>query len=354
MVVTRRFIIIILCFFFFSCHENKEYDLYFEATSPSGEIVQNGISYLKIEGEKLVLSQDILSAEKIKVLNNHIYILTDGSEHPISKFDLSGEFKGRLLTHGIGPGEVQHIVNFGISTRQGKSAFYAADMMQKKLVYKKDKETIDVKFNKWITNFFPISDTKILGVPLEAEKMFSIYNFSGETIHSFGDFPANDLTDAPFVLSQAFGGSYDYNVAKDIFVAALRYTDHLMIYSNLSQETDYLKVRGPLFYDPIFTVGNMNGRPMFVQGQDGRFSFIDVTLSKDNIICLFSGYSREELPGQANFGDKIFIFDYKGKILKAFEISEKLLSISYDESNKVLYGLDVSAEEEEVFRYKLK
>ena len=34
-----------------------------------------------------------------------------------------------------------------------------------------------------------------------------------------------------------------------------------------------------------------------------------------------------------------------------FEISEKLLSIAYDEVNSVLYGLDVSAEEERIFKY---
>ena len=350
----RCLTMLVLCTVFCSCKKNKENDIYFESNSSSGEIIKEGVTYSKLEGEKLVLSQDILSAEKIKVFDNHLYVLTNAFDKPISKFNLKGEAKEIVLTSGNGPGEVQRIVNFGFSNQNGKPTFYAADMMQKKLVYKNDKKNTDIKFNKWLTNFFPISDSQILGVTLEADKMFSVYNFSGEPIRSFGDFPPNTLTDSPFVLSQAYGGSYDYNEARDIFVAALQYTDRLMIYSNLSKEEKYLEVRGPLYYDPIFTVGNMNGRPMFAQGQDGRFSFIDVTLSKDHIICLFSGYSREELPGKANFGDKIFIFDYNGKILKGFEISEKLLSIAYDESNNVLYGLDVSAEEEEIFRYKLK
>ena len=349
----RCLIMLVLCTVFCSCKENKENDIYFESTSPLGKVKREGAFLEHLAGERLMLSQDIITAKAIRVKDDFLYISTSKKTQYIHKFNLKGEFQNALINKGHGPGEVSSIFNFNVGKDNGEPYLYVADLMQNKLLYQNAKDTLNIHFSNLMFDIVRLNDQNLIGIPIEEEKMFGIYNYRGELLSTFGQFPKNKLTDVPYILSQAYVGEYDYHETKKVFVAALRYTDQLMIFSDLDNDENHVVIRGPLFYDPIFKVSDKYGSLEFSQDEEGRFSFIDVVLTNDYIIGLFSGYSREERPGKAGFGDKIFLFDYSGKIINGFEISEKLISISYDDVNNMLYGLDVSGDEEEIFKYRL-
>jgi hypothetical protein len=337
----------------YSCQSNYVKEFEFQIVNPNNSNKVNILTQ-KLYGEKVDLSHDIFSAGKIKIFNNFLYVWTEEKDMHLSKFSLDGEFLESLISKGSGPGEILYLVNFTFNNLDGNEVFFGGDLTQNKIVTLRGGELIDVKFIDRLSNFLPLTDNHVLGVTLQSDKMFGIYDYSGNRIKSFGEFPANTISDVPFILSQAFVGTYGYNEERDIFVSALKYTDHLRIFSDVFKKDKVIEVRGPLYYDPIFSVTQSNGRSMFTQDIKGRFSFIDMVLTKDNIICLFSGYSREELPSKANNGDKIFIFDYKGNIVKGFVIEEKLFSIAYDESTNTLYGLDIiSTDQENIFKYLL-
>jgi len=341
-------ILLILC----SCGGERNDNLLFSSSfnlDSSGEINLNYLS-----GERIFYGQDIISAKKIMLHDQSLYVQTKKKDGYIKKFKINGEFLESYFHMGSGPGEVLNLSNFGFGNDQDNSYFYGNDMIQNKMVYFCEEDSLDIQFSKLLFYAFPVNEKEILGVPVESDKMFAYYNFSGEQTKSFGDYPTSDVTDMYYILSQAFVGSYDYNKEKNVFVAALLYTDHLKIFSEISYDEKYIEVRGPLFYEPIFTVTSLHGNPMFTQDKKGRISYVDVIATENEIIGLFSGYSREEKAGKPVFGDKIFIFDYTGKIIKGFEIAEQLISITYDEVNKVLYGLDViSSNEEMIFKYIL-
>jgi len=306
-----------------------------------------------LAGEKLMLSQDILSAVEIRIQDQNIYVLTGMKEGFVRKFDLNGGFIESSFQVGSGPGEVLYLSNFGFVKDKDIDYSYGNDKIQNKMVYFSKGDTIDIPFSILLFHAFPTNDNEILGVPVESDKMFNYYDFSGNQTRSFGNYPKSKVTDMNYILSQAFVGAYDYSRSNNTFVAGLKHTDYLMIFSDIGKEEVYSEVRGPLYYDPIFTVSELSGYPMFTQNNKMRFSYVDVIATDNKIIGLFSGYSVEEKAMMAHYGDKIFIFDYSGKIIKGFEISEKLISLAYDDVKNMLYGLDVSGDEEEIIKYSL-
>lgn len=335
---------------------NSEPKTNYRFVSKSADVQKESTAVLqKLNGTELKLSQDILSAGKIRIYDNYLFIDTEEYESNLQKFTLNGEFVTSFFPKGSGPGELLSIVNFEAKQQDGKWQYFAGDIIQNKITTILEDQITDIKFEDRLTNYLSISDKYTIGVPLMADKLYGIYDREGKVVKTFGTFPPNEISNSPFVLSQAYTGSYGYNADKDIFVAALLYTDHLMIFSNVSSSEELTEVRGPLFYDPIFTVTQMRGMDMFAQDEKGRFSYIDMVLTKDHIICLFSGFSREELPSDANNGNIIFVFDYQGNVKKSFQVEEKLFSIAYHEDSQTLYGIDVvSSSNETIYKYPLK
>jgi hypothetical protein len=346
------YLIVLFLIVFSSCEGRKNNSLSFINSGNNG--INEEISINKIEGEKMLLEQDIISAKQIKIFNQKLFVKTKKKDGFIKQFDLEGRFISSYFHMGSGPGEVLNISSFGFNFNKDNSYIYGNDMIQNKMVYFTLDDSLDVQFETLLFSAIPISKELILGVPIESDNMFGYYNFSGKPIKSFGAFPNSEITDMNYILSQAFVGTYDYNFEKNVFVAALLYTDYIMIFPEIGKDENSIEIRGPLFYDPIYSVTNLHDNPMFTQNKNSRISYVDVVLTENEIIGLFSGYSRGEMAGMPIYGDKLFIFNYEGKIMKAYEISEKLSSITYDSVNKVLYGLDnISSGDEQLYKYNI-
>lgn len=72
-------------------------------------------------------------------------------------------------------------------------------------------------------------------------------------------------------------------------------------------------------------------------GQDLRFGYIDIAVTDERIIALFSGRSRAERPGRANVGNILYIYDWKARLHDVYKLDSDVIAIAVRDS--ILYAL---------------
>ena len=92
-------------------------------------------------------------------------------------------------------------------------------------------------------------------------------------------------------------------------------------------------------FRPVYTVGTSDGNSYMQSGDELRFGFINVRFEGDFIFGLYSGRSRGEAPGRANFGNKIVVFDMNGNVIESFRLDSNLIAIRPDERNNRILGI---------------
>lgn len=68
-----------------------------------------------------------------------------------------------------------------------------------------------------------------------------------------------------------------------------------------------------------------------------RFGYIDVATTDSRIYALFSGRTRAE--GQANYGGRIHVFDWDGRLLDVWELDTRLIALAVTPDDGHLYGV---------------
>ncbi len=68
-----------------------------------------------------------------------------------------------------------------------------------------------------------------------------------------------------------------------------------------------------------------------------RFGYIDVATTATRIYALFSGRTRGE--GKANFGDRIHVFDWNGRLVDVWQLDARLISVAVTPDGSQLYGV---------------
>lgn len=68
-----------------------------------------------------------------------------------------------------------------------------------------------------------------------------------------------------------------------------------------------------------------------------RFGYIDVATTESRIYALFSGRTRGE--GEANYGDRIHVFDWDGHLLDVWQLDSRLISLAVTPDSEELYGV---------------
>lgn len=68
-----------------------------------------------------------------------------------------------------------------------------------------------------------------------------------------------------------------------------------------------------------------------------RFGYIDVATTQSRIYALFSGRKRGE--GEANFGDRIHVFDWDGHLVDVWQLDSRLIAVAVTPDGRELYGV---------------
>ncbi len=121
-----------------------------------------------------------------------------------------------------------------------------------------------------------------------------------------------------------------------LIVVVTRHADQIEIFE--LDGTLKKVIKGSLDFVPIYETQYAGGYATMATGKDLRFGYIDVTVTATHFFALYSGRTRGEYPGKANFANLIHKFTWDGELVQVFELDRDVLMITVDEEEKTLYG----------------
>lgn len=69
-----------------------------------------------------------------------------------------------------------------------------------------------------------------------------------------------------------------------------------------------------------------------------RFGYLDSAPMRDGFLALYSGRTRGDFPGRANYGATIHEFDWDGKLRAVYELDSDVIAIAWSEEDRLLYA----------------
>jgi hypothetical protein len=162
---------------------------------------------------------------------------------------------------------------------------------------------------------------------------------SGATIGVMGAMPVDPLgRDVPLhVLQHAYAGPLERSPDGSRVAVATRQADLLEIYR--ADGTLIRRVRGGSGFEPEYEVRRSPAGTGMATGEDLRFGFIDLAATDEHLFALFSGELRGDLPGRANFGKAVQVYDWRGERVATFELPERALSIAVSPDGAQLFAV---------------
>lgn len=70
-----------------------------------------------------------------------------------------------------------------------------------------------------------------------------------------------------------------------------------------------------------------------------RFGYLDSAPMKDGFLALYSGRTRADFPGRANYGSTIHEFGWNGQLRAVYELDSDVISIAWSETDRLLYAV---------------
>jgi hypothetical protein len=174
-----------------------------------------------------------------------------------------------------------------------------------------------------------LDDSTLVATGLFSRGRLAVARRDGSTVRMIGDLPAENGADIPVtVLQHAYIARLATSSDGSRIVLATRHADQIEVFE--SDGDRVVKIQGSFGFSPIFTVRQTAAGVSMATGDDLRFGYIDLTTTDGTIVALFSGRSRGEVPGRANFGDQIQIYDWVGNHRATYALPTRALSIAVD------------------------
>jgi TolB-like 6-blade propeller-like len=317
-----------------------------------------------ITGKRIEIDQNILLRSNRIFLADSILIVLEGkNEKYLYLFNVNNtKLIGTGGIKGQGPGEL--ISPWLLIESNKKNSFCVYDMTTKRLNYfniDSIRNNLNYRPNEYI-NFSPesgscnfpawISDSVLVSPGIFSSGRLAFIDLNGKLLKRSGKVPdkkSHKGVSNEFVL-QAYQSVLTINPnTKDIAVCS-RYADRIELYDSIGTERRI--ITGPQGFIPKYRIGKAMGSAVLIQDKKIRFGYIDVVSDEKYIYALFSGRTRLELQGKANYGNFIFKFDWDGNPITMFELDSLLLSITIDKKNKIIYGI-TNDKNVKIISYKL-
>jgi len=183
-----------------------------------------------------------------------------------------------------------------------------------------------------------VGDSILITPGFFPDARFARFGPTGELRDRVGPLPEGHSEVPPQVRQHAFVGTLARSEARGLVALATRHADRIEIYRPDGELVR--RVRGPLGFDPRFTVGSgEGGKPILQTGDDLRFGYVDVAATDDRIFALFSGRTRGDHGPEAVFGRHVHVYDWSGRLLEVIELDADLLALTVDVDGGTLYGV---------------
>ncbi|HEX6373608.1 MAG TPA: BF3164 family lipoprotein [Longimicrobium sp.] len=199
------------------------------------------------------------------------------------------------------------------------------------------RQTVVLRTDLGPMNAVRVSDSLIVSSGLFTGGRLALFTGSGTLQRVAGPLPpAREGVPAP-VAQHAYTGTLVRHPHRPWLALATRHADRVEIYA--LDGTLRTVARGPAQFEPVYEVQVRGGAPTMATGEDLRFGYVDAAAAGDGLYALYSGYTRSERPGRANFGQQVHLYDWQGRLHRVMQLDQPVLGIAVTDDGRTLYAV---------------
>lgn len=318
-----------------------------------------------IDGERLHLSDSLGIPEEIKIVNfkdssDVLALVSDITNiPPLHYVNLTKDkYISKIGREGRGPGEFLsvgsiYVTNGGEALVLGRKNLRLTKINLRNRehienLYMSEPEIINLEYNGLPFDIFPLEDGNFAAIGLQRirdNKNLAILDSSGKQFKLIGKLPSFDPSIPPNVHQLAWRSRATSNKEGNKFAVGYYNVDLIQLFDYLGEP--HLAIRGPRDDDLKYSVENAR---LSLDEKTIR-AYIDLTSTQDHFYVLYSGRSIKE--SNNNFGKHIFVFDWEGNFVRAYELDKYAFRIDVDSKNNVLYTIVPESLEPGIYKYEL-
>lgn len=298
-----------------------------------------------LQADTLKFDDELMKPIRILVLDSLLLTKNVNTQHFFHVYNLNNMKKvGECISFGAGPQEMIDPIwmpmsngDFGVLDRNKK----VLDVYQGRNILINDsiKPIKHITFNEMLMNAVCLPGVGIISSTMtSAENKFIAINLDGQLISYFGDYPKEYKSDNPMQNYSNFMGELAVKPDGTRWMIAHKLTDMLEIYDN---KLNLLKrIQGP---DGILPQAKVTGEGIS-HGKDVKTGYFFPVATDKYIYVLYAGGKYDGQSQKRYLHDKLLVFNWKGKPVKYYQLSDPVLHFTVDEKRNMLYGLSDSPE----------
>lgn len=335
----------ILIIFFIACSSRSDFETRFDREVKTFLI--NDFDLISVESTKTYF-EEIIRPAHITNTSNYLIVSDRASKNHLhlihkNKLGYLGSFGGR----GDGPEEFLSVSGFKRSVDDNQFILFSTnDKKIVKYILADDIAKHEVNalvpdstyrltdINTEITYFDFLSDNRIISKERTSQHKFIEYKLGlTKPVQLYdtwdGMLGTKDIPNS--VTASVFQGDVVVNPKGNYFGHATIFWD--LIELRNVDTGEWLRLVGPDKLEHKFEIDASLGYPMHSwEAEDNRIGFVSLYLGTSQIFALYSG-----MPARGAHGKKVFIFDYQGTPIRAYELDVAAYRMTIDEKNKMVY-----------------
>jgi hypothetical protein len=212
------------------------------------------------------------------------------------------------------------------------------------------RETVVLRSDLGPMNAVRLSDSLIVSSGLFTRGRLAIFSGAGTLQRVVGPLPPAREGVPVTVAQHAYTGTLVRHPRQPRLALATRHADRVEFYE--LDGTLRRVARGPAEFEPVYEAQVRGGAPTMATGEDLRFGYVDAAAAGDHLYALYSGHTRAERPGRANFGQQVHVFTWEGTLQRVIPLDQPVLGIAVTDNGHTMYAVRHDPEPA-VLRYTL-
>ena len=307
---------------------------------------------IRLRAVGLVEDDRLATPVRLLSIGRHLVILDPSGDQLIKIVEGdNGKLIARFGRRGDGPGEFRSPWSL-IEGNERTSTFWVFDFASRRLTEYQipplplstdslpPQRIITLRSPASLSDVIWFGDTSILALGFFDHGRIGKFDSTGRFLDVVGPSPEAGSGIPVVVAQQAYQGVLNRKPDGTAIVVLTRHAGRVEFYS--ASDGKMITVSKPVDFSPQFSVANGARGPALATGQELRFGYISVATTHNAVVGLFSGHTRAEQPGQANFGSILHVLDWSGQLRAIATLQHPAIAIAIDSTGHILYAAEHS------------
>jgi hypothetical protein len=182
-----------------------------------------------------------------------------------------------------------------------------------------------------------LSDSLIVSSGLFTRGRLALFAGTGTLRRVVGPLPPARENVPATVAQHAYTGTLVRHPQRALLALATRHADRVEFYA-LDGTLQHV-ARSAARFEPVYEVQVRGGEPAMATYDDLRFGYVDATASGNRLYALYSGHTRGERPGRANFGRQVHVYRWDGTLHRVVHLDQPVLGIAVSADGRTMFAV---------------